>query len=199
VLSATTPLFTLGLAAATRTERLTLPRMLGLALGLAGVVVLSAPWRHPGASSSLPGVGAALLASACYAASYVYARRFLTGRGLPPVVLAAGQVVAGAVLLAALAPVVATGPIALSPRVLASVAAMGVLGTAIAYVLNYRLVEDEGATAASTVNYLQPVVAVVLGAAVLSESPTWNLAAGTLVILTGVALSEGSAAPRART
>jgi len=79
----------------------------------------------------------------------------------------------------------------LTPRVLASVLALGVLGTGIAYVLNYRLIEDDGATAASTVNYLLPIVAVALGIVVLSEPAAWNLFVGAVIILAGVALSEG--------
>ncbi len=81
--------------------------------------------------------------------------------------------------------------IPLTPSVLTSVVMLGVLGTGIAYILNYRLIEDEGATAASTVTYLIPIVAVILGIVVLSEPATWNLLAGAAVILLSVALSEG--------
>jgi drug/metabolite transporter (DMT)-like permease len=191
VLNATTPLFTLLLAISTHTERLTVPRVIGLALGFLGVVVLAAPWHDGGVGSSLLGVGAALLASASYAASYVYARRFLTVRQLSPLVLSTGQMVAGAVLLGALAPGVALQPMTLTTSVVVSVLVLGVVGTGIAYVLNYRLIADEGATAASTVTYLLPIVAVLLGLVVLAEPVGWNLAVGTLVVLVGVALSEG--------
>src|SRR6266536_1967209 len=191
VLNATTPMFTLLLAVSTRTERPSLFRLLGLALGFAGVVVLAAPWQDAGLGGSFLGIGAALLPSACYAAGYVYARRFLTGRALPALVLSTGQVLAGSLLLGAAAPVVAVESITLTPSVLASVLTLGVLGTGIAYVLNYRLIEDEGATAASTVTYLLPIVAVALGVVVLGEAATWNLLAGTAIILFGVALSEG--------
>src|SRR6266536_6087674 len=110
VLNATTPLFTLLLAVSTRTERPSLFRLLGLALGFAGVVVLAAPWQDAGLGGSFLGIGAALLPSACYAAGYVYARRFLTGRALPALVLSTGQMFAGSVLLGAVAPVVASQP-----------------------------------------------------------------------------------------
>jgi drug/metabolite transporter (DMT)-like permease len=103
VLNATTPLFTLGFAISTRTERLTLPRVLGLVLGLPASSSCPPHGTNAGLRGSLLGVGASLLASACYAASYVYARRFLTGRQLPPLVLATGQMIAGGVLLGALA------------------------------------------------------------------------------------------------
>ena len=56
--------------------------------------------------------------------------------------------------------------------------------------LNYRLIHDEGATTASTVTYLLPIVAVTLGAVVLGEPITWNLFAGTIIVLAGVALSQ---------
>ena len=81
-------------------------------------------------------------------------------------------------------PVMLTGPVALS------VVALGVLSTGIAYVLNYRLIQDEGPTAASMTNYLTPVVAVVLGVAVVDERLSWNLAVGTAVVLVGVWIAE---------
>jgi hypothetical protein len=87
-----------------------------------------------------------------------------------------------------LAPVVAREPVTLMANVVTSVVILGVLGTGVAYVLNYRLIADEGATAASTVTYLLP--AVLLGLAILAEPIGWNLAVGAVVILAGVALSE---------
>ena len=199
VLNATTPLFTLVFAVSTHTERLTVPRVFGLALGFLGVVVLAAPWRDGGVGSSLLGVGASLLASACYATSYVYARRFLSARQFSPLVLSTGHMVAGAVLLGILAPGVALQHMALTTSVVTSVIVLGVIGTGIAYVLNYRLIADEGATAASTVTYLLPIVAVLLGLAVLSEPVGWNLAVGALIVLVGVALSEGRLSRRRHT
>jgi drug/metabolite transporter (DMT)-like permease len=191
VLNATTPLFTVVFALTTHSERLPAVRMAGLLLGFVGVVVLAAPWRTTAFGGSPPGVGACLLGSACYAASYVYARRFLTGRGFSALVLSTGQMAAGAVLLMLATPIVARSPVTLTPTVIASVLVLGILGTGVAYVLNYRLIADEGAIAASTVTYLLPVVAVVLGALILNEPLTWHLLAGGLTVLVGVAVSEG--------
>jgi drug/metabolite transporter (DMT)-like permease len=75
--------------------------------------------------------------------------------------------------------------------VIFSVLALGVLSTGIAYVLNYRLIRDEGATAASTASYLVPLVAVVLGVLVTGEPLTWNLLVGVATVLVGVAILEG--------
>jgi drug/metabolite transporter (DMT)-like permease len=191
VLNATTPLFTVVFALTIRSERVSAVRVAGLLLGFLGVVVLAAPWRTTALGSSLPGVGACLLGSACYAASYVYARRFLTGRGFSALVLSTGQLAAGAALLVLATPIVARSPVTLTPTVIASVLVLGILGTGVAYVLNYRLIADEGAIAASTVTYLIPLVAVVLGALILNEPLTWHLLAGGLTVLVGVAVSEG--------
>ncbi len=70
-----------------------------------------------------------------------------------------------------------------------TVAALGVLSTGIAYVLNYRLIQDEGPTAASMTNYLAPVVAVVLGVTFVDERLSWNLAVGMAAVLLGVWLA----------
>jgi drug/metabolite transporter (DMT)-like permease len=191
VLNATTPLFTVVFALTTRAERPSAVRVAGLLLGFVGVVILAAPWRTAALSGSLSGVGACVLGSACYAASYVYARRFLTGHGFSALVLSTGQMAAGAALLVLAAPIVAGSPVTLTPTVITSVLVLGVLGTGVAYVLNYRLIADEGAVAASTVTYLLPVVAVVLGALILNEPLTWHLLAGGVIVLVGVAVSEG--------
>jgi drug/metabolite transporter (DMT)-like permease len=190
VLNATTPLFTLLAALATGTERNAPSRLIGFIVGLLGVVILAAPWAAP-QRSTLAGIVAALLASACYALGYVYARRFLTPRAVPAVVLSTGQILAGAVLLAVVAPALGRGHVHLSVTVVAAVVALGVVGTGASYVLNYQLIADEGPTAASTATYLIPIVAVILGAFVLAEPVTWNLALGAITILAGVAISEG--------
>lgn len=87
-------------------------------------------------------------------------------------------------------PIAGRDPIHLHPRVVAAVLILGILGTGAAYVLNFRLIADDGPTTASTVTYLLPAVAVSLGALVLDESLTWQLLAGTAFVLVGVTLSR---------
>ena len=98
---------------------------------------------------------------------------------MEPLVLAAAQLTLGAVLLGAAVPWIGRQPITLSSTVVLSVVALGVLSTGVAYVLNYRLIQDEGPTAASMTNYLTPVVAVLLGIVLVDERLTWNLIIGT--------------------
>jgi drug/metabolite transporter (DMT)-like permease len=193
-LNATTPLFTLAIAFATRTEpNITRERAAGFLLGFLGAVLIVAPWESTGGSAA--GALACLAAAASYGISYVYMRHYLTGRGTTPLALAAAQITVGALMLTVTAPVLADQAVDLQLDVVLSVLALGALGTGLAYLLNYRLIQDEGATTASTVTYLLPIVAVILGAIILSEPVTWNLFAGTAIVLAGVGLSERRFAP----
>lgn len=203
VLNGTTPLFTLlATAAATRVgwagDRLSGERVAGLALGFAGTVLVVAPWAPGALAGSRAGQLAALLASACYGFAFVYTRRFLTPTGYPPLALSAGQLTCAAAVLVLAAPLVARDPVTLSPAVLASVVALGAIHTGLAYQLYYRLIREAGATSASMVTYLLPVVAVVLGIGLRGEPLGWNVAAGTVVVLAGVALAEGRLRRRSR-
>jgi len=197
VLNATTPLFTLLIALTIGVERPVPSRLVGLPVGLAGVVLLAAPWST-GQQSTRAGIFAALAASACYALGYVYARRFLTPRCLPALILSAGQVLAGAFLLGLVTPFLGLTPVRLTPSVIGAGLTLGIVGTGAAYVVNYQLIADEGPTAASTATYLIPVVAVILGVVILAEPVTWNLVLGATTILAGVALSEGRLTNRIR-
>lgn len=192
VLNGSTPLFTLLFAVgALPEERLSTARGLGLGLGFVGVVLVVGPWDANPLTSSLPGQLACLGASACYAAAFVYTRRFVSGSGYPPGTLAAGQLGAAAVVLWVVAPVVARGDVVLTPPVVGSVLALGAVGTGLAYLLYYRLIAEAGATTTSMVTYLIPLVAVALGVIVLGEPVGWNLFAGAAVVILGVAAAEG--------
>lgn len=72
----------------------------------------------------------------------------------------------------------------------ASLVVLGALGTGLAYVLNYRIIQDEGPTAASVVTYLLPIVAVALGWLILREALTAAILTGIALVLVGVALSR---------
>ncbi|MGH3320525.1 MAG: DMT family transporter [Streptosporangiaceae bacterium] len=194
VLNSATPLFTLGIAVAVGREgRVGGDRVVGLLLGFVGVVVVLAPWQGlhaAGPLGALPGEIAAVGAAMSYAISYIYIDRFIAGRGLPPLVLAGSQLTAATPLAFIAAMIAGFAPVTPHPPALASVAALGALGTGVAYILMYRLITDEGPTPASTVTYVIPIVAVMLGVLALGEPLGWNLIVGTAVILIGVALTN---------
>lgn len=192
VLNGATPLFTLAIAVlALPEERWNPTRGTGLALGFVGVLLVVGPWDQNPLTSSIPGQLACVAAAASYGVAFVYTRRFLSGRGYPPLVLAAGQLTAAAALLALAFPLWAHDPVSLRFSVVASVTALGAVGTGLAYLLYYRLIQDESATTTSMVTYLIPVVSVVLGILALGEPVTWNLFVGGAVVICGVAIAEG--------
>jgi drug/metabolite transporter (DMT)-like permease len=77
----------------------------------------------------------------------------------------------------------------------AAIAVLGIVGTGFAYVLNYQIITSEGATVASPVTYLLPVVAIVLGVLVLSETVTATMLVGIAMVLVGVALTRRRTRP----
>jgi drug/metabolite transporter (DMT)-like permease len=192
VLNGTTPLFTLGFAlAALPEERWSRIRVAGLLLGFVGVVVVVGPWHTGERTNAVSGQLACLVAAALYGLAFVYTRRFVANRGFPPLSLSAVQLTFGTVLLAVAMPLLPSQPLRLDPGVLASVVLLGAVGTGLAYLLYYRLIADAGATSASMVTYLIPLVAVGLGVAVQSDPLSWNQFVGAAVVILGAALAEG--------
>jgi drug/metabolite transporter (DMT)-like permease len=72
-----------------------------------------------------------------------------------------------------------------------SIIALGILGTGIAYIWNFRNMEMAGPSLASTVTYITPLVAVILGFLLLGEPLTWNEPVGGLIVLLGSAIAQG--------
>ncbi|WP_158845349.1 DMT family transporter [Saccharothrix deserti] len=189
VLNATTPLWALGIGLVLGTEQRRNPaRLAGLVLGFVGVLLIFAPWGKAGLASW--GALACLAAAASYAVSFTYIGRMVSGRGLTPMQISSTQLVAAAGMTAVALPVAGLQPVHLSWQPLVAVAILGVFGTGIAFVLNYRIVEDEGATNATMVGYLLPVVSVLLGALFLGEALNLRVVIGMVVVLVGVALTR---------
>ena len=168
-----------------------LPGVLGLLLGVAGVAVLMA-----GAESfqgflasgvfELLGYGSVLAGSASYAVGGLYARRAFAG--MSHVVPALGQNLGGTLMALPLGLTVARPERWPSPAAAGSVLALGLGGTALAYLLYYRLLASVGATRTLSVTYLLPVTALAYGAVLLSERVTFPMLAGLALILLGVSL-----------
>jgi len=162
-------------------------KLVGIVLGLVGVGVLTG--LHPqGGWWGVAGTLAVVVASLSYAAAYLYTpRRF--PRTSPLVITTSSSIVAAAALL----------PVALfqlpgempSWKALASVAALGVAGTAVALILFYAMISRYGALRASLVTYLTPPFALFYGVVFLSERMTLNAILGLLLILAGVSLGSG--------
>lgn len=197
ILNATTPLFTVIVAVAAREERFHWMRLAGVAIGLAGVALLTTAAADVGAAGFGAGQGAAfamvLTASACYAVGATYARRRLGH--LDSRQMATSQLVAALILIAPLLLFTPTtvghvGREAIGP--FSALLALGVMGTGIAYVMYFRLLMDVGPSRTVVVTYLVPVTAVAWGSILLDETVTVSTLAAMAVILVGTVLVSRS-------
>jgi drug/metabolite transporter (DMT)-like permease len=189
--NATTPLWVLvAILIAFPEEHPNRARVIGLATGFLGVVVLLGPWHAVG-SGQLAGHLACALAAACYGLGFPYTRRYLASRAESGVALSAGQLLCATGLLGLVVPLAGLPTTRLGADGVGSILALGVLGSGIAYALNYEIVRAAGSTIASTVTYVIPIVSTVLGVAVLGESLRWNQPAGAAILLVGIAISQG--------
>jgi drug/metabolite transporter (DMT)-like permease len=194
ILNATSPLWGALIARLWLGERLDGPRILGLVLGFAGIVVLVWDRLTFAPGGALPAIGAALAGSLSYGFSANYAKRALGGA--EPMSVATGSQVAASAFLAL--PVGFAWPAHAIP--LASwlaVVVMGVACTGIAYVLFFRLIAHVGPSKAIAVTFLVPVFGTLWGALFLDEAVTPRMLVGGAVVLAGTALATGAIGRRA--
>lgn len=165
-------------------DRLTGRRLLAVMAGFVGVVVIAEPWSST-SGPDLVGFGIVLAAAACYGIGWSWQRRFLHhadlgGLAQPTAVLLAGSVLMTPVLLTWwwLHHDVAATPWSLTPGVhgehpvwlaVVCVLVLGIVGTGLAYMLQFDVVRAAGVVVSTTVTYLIPVVSVLLGVLVLGE------------------------------
>jgi drug/metabolite transporter (DMT)-like permease len=177
-------------------ERPGVPGVVGVLVGLGGVVLIARPWAAGGAVS-VTGVLWMALGSAAVGLSFVYAKRFLVGLDIPPAALTTYQFGIGLVTLAAVTDLDGITALAGDPKALAGlVVGLGLLGSGLAYILYYVIVERLGAVTAAGSTYLPPVVALAIGWLLVDEPITPFDGLAAVLILAGVA---ASATPRALT
>lgn len=178
LLIATVPLVSAVLVLITGRERLGARRLVGLVVGFAGVAALVGVDLH----GSLLAVGAVAIVAVCYALGPVIQARYLSH--LPDLgVVAASLVVT---MLVYLPFGVAQAPTRMpSAAALAAMVTLGVVCTAVAFVLFFRLIAEAGPARATVITYVNPAVALVLGVVVLNESFTLTTAVGFGLILLG--------------
>ncbi|MFM9446451.1 DMT family transporter [Streptomyces acidiscabies] len=186
ICNATTPLWgmTLSLVALSE-DRPTRVRFAGLALGFLGVLTVLGAWQ--GFTGLEPrGTSLALAASLSYAVGWIYVRRTLSARTESALSMTGAQLLLATVQLALITPFPHSFP---TPSLL-SVAALGALGTGLAFLMQYGLVAEVGPTTAQMVTYFTPVIATVAGTAFLGETLTWSTPVGAAIVLAGAALTQ---------
>ena len=184
VLNATSPMWGAVMAAALLGERLTLRRAAGFALGIAGVALVTRP--EAGAALAVLPVVAALGASLCYGIAGAYLKRWAAGA--PARGMALGTQISAGLLFLPLNAIWPPPTISPPLLVVASVLALGLVCSAVAYLLYFRLINDIGPTGALTVTYLVPIFGVAWGALFLGEIISASMLAGGALVIAGTVL-----------
>ena len=189
ILHATTPIFMVAVAHwGTEDEKLSAGKAAGIACGILGVMVLVGPEAFRG-GAHVWGALAVVGASCVYAFGGVYSRRF---KDLPPLQAATGQITGATLLLVPLSLLI-DHPWTLAwpgPDIWASLLAIALVNTALAYVIYYKMLASAGVTYISLVTFLIPVVALLLGGIVLHEQVTGQALAGMAIIALGLVAAD---------
>ena len=200
ILNGTVPLFTLVVAHyALADERISWARFGGLMIGFVGLLLIFSDDLRAvfvqsngggglgAALGNLQGQLAVVLASISYSVAAVFIRRRLGH--VRPLMIAGGGLLTAFVLVGSSALIIEQ-PFASQPGGQAwfAVGWLGLMGASLAYILYYYIIREWGATRASLVTYVMPIMAVILGAIVLSELLTWQVFAGGALILGGIVL-----------
>ncbi|MCH7837452.1 MAG: EamA family transporter [Chloroflexi bacterium] len=190
ILVASMPLSTAMLAHYWADERLTIDRTLGVLVGFGGVFVLIGGDLGDLTASSTLGQLAIVGGVLGYSFGTVYARRYL--QDADSLVVAAGQTLVGAAIMAPIALAVDRPfDLTLEAKTVFAWLTLGLLSSALAYLLFFWLIRRVTATQVSMVAYLIPITAVILGALVLDERLGVSSFAGLGVIILGVWIVNG--------
>ena len=188
-LSGAIPLFTFVSALVfLRSERVTPLSLLGVLVGFGGVLLIARPWETTDVVNPI-GVLYMLLGAASVGVSFVYARRFVSPLAIAPAALTTYQIGLALLSLALVTNLDGLTALAADRRALIGVVlGLGLLGTGVAYILYYFIVEKLGAVTASSATYIPPVVALAIGWLLVDEPLQLFDGIAVLLILSGVAV-----------
>ena len=190
IINAVTPLMTLiAIMVVTRNEKPKPYQVLGILIGFTGVLTVLGAWKGLG-DNPLWAILILLAAVTCYGFSFPYSRRFILPHNLAPESSAAGQVTLGALTLLPFFIYNGIDKYEYKPAPVLAMIALGVFGSGFAYIWNFKVMSLAGSAIASSVTYLTPVVAVIVGVVFLQESIYWYEPVGALIVLLGAAIGQ---------
>lgn len=191
IINATTPLMTLiFMLLIFREEKIKREQVYGLLIGALGVMTVVGVWKELG-GNQLIGVIALLIAVSCYGASYPYSTRNVIPLGLKPEALATGQLLMATMTLLPLFIFDGFSSNNYETKSIIAMLCLGIFGSGFAYIWNFSVTAAAGSAIGSTVTYITPVVAVIVGWLYLNEEITWHEPVGALVVIIGALLSQG--------
>ena len=190
IINAVTPLMTLiAIMVVTRDEKPKLYQVVGILIGFTGVLTVLGAWKGLG-DNPLWAILILLAAVTCYGFSFPYSRRFVLPHKLAPESIAAGQVTLGALTLLPFFIYNGVEKYEYQTAPVLAMIALGVFGSGFAYIWNFKVMAVAGSAIASSVTYLTPVVAVIVGVIFLQEKIHWYEPVGALIVLLGAAIGQ---------
>ena len=190
IINATTPLMTLlVMLLVFRDEKINSNQIFGLVIGALGIATVFGIWNGVG-SNPVWAILMLLAAVLCYGISFPYSKRHVIPLQLPSEVLAATQLIMATITLVPFYLVDGIAEDSYGVIPLLSMLALGIFGSGFAYIWNFHVIKEAGSAIASTVTYITPLVAVVMGLLLLNEPLTWNEPIGGLIVLLGAAISQ---------
>ena len=171
-------------------ERINIPKATGVVLGFLGVLLIARPWAGPG-EIDVAGVAYMIAGSLSLGCSFVYARSFISPLKLPAAALTTYQIGLAMIFLFMVTSLDGIDAVFSDTRAWTGlVFGLGLCGTGLAYLAYYHVVANFGALAASSVTYIPPVVALVIGVLLAGDeiNPTGYVA--MVLILSGVAMLQ---------
>ena len=189
ILDATVPLFTIAIAHLTlQDDRITFPKLLGLLIGFAGVVILMSK-DLGGSHNSVLGQVAVIVASAFYGGSAIIARKFTEDT---PDILRSSVPLLSATVVMWLATFAFENPVQIPRLGITWIALLwlGIFGSGLAFLLLFHLIHEIGPTRTTMVSYLFPLGGVLLGVTFLDEELSWQVIAGGALIVASLAVAN---------
>lgn len=170
-------------------EKVTGKSLLGIVLGVLGVMIIARPSGQELAATNAEGVLYMVAGSLSVGASFAYARKFIVPLKIPAAALTTYQLGTGLALLALLTDYHGILDITESSHTTAGlILGLGLLGTGLAYIIYYYIVDKLGAVTASSVTFIPPVVALLIGALLVGEPIRLPDYLATFCIFLGVIL-----------
>lgn len=169
-----------------RVENFNRNQAVGVLVGLAGLVVVIAPWTITDLGGSFWGQIAALGAAVMYGFSGTYLKKFVFPRGVSAKAISIIEVGAATVFILLLTPFLAVGPVTIDWSTVISIGIIGLGGTGLAYLWFNDVLDSWGPTRASSVTYVMPIVGIMLGVVFLGESLHWYEPVGGAIVILGV-------------
>jgi len=187
-LSGSSPLFSFVLAAIfLNEEKVSLRKIIGLILGFLGVIILAKPFDASITDTTWQGILYMIIGSISLGASFIYAKKIVSPLKISGLALTAYQLIGATVILCLITPYDGiTNIFNNTEATLGLVVGLSLLGTGLAFLIYYFIIDKLGAVKAASVTYIPPIVALIIGAFIGGEPIIFSDIMGALIILLGV-------------